>query len=647
MQHAQKKLTKGALAGLTIGALGVVYGDIGTSPLYAVNEIFFGHAHVHPDERSILSIISLVLWTIFSIVAIKYVAFVLRADNDGEGGTFALFALLKRLKSRAAVALSLLLIMAAGLLYGDGTITPAISVLSAVEGLKVATPAFGPFVLPITIGILTGLFAIQSRGTHKIGRLFGPITLVWFFTLAILGLRQVIGAPGILEALNPAHAIDSLTLYPPHQLLMIFGSLILVVTGGEALYADMGHFGRIPIRISWFSIVMPCLMLNYLGQGAFLLQGKEVIGNNLFYSLVPQAFLYPAVALACMATIIASQALISGAFSLTSQGIALGLLPRLKIKQTHADHVGQIYIPFINWALFVGCIALVLSFRTSSNLANAYGLAEAGVMIATTLSMILIAYKLWRWKLAVALVAFVPILLFDINFLVANSLKFLQGGFVPVTVGLILFTIMRTWRWGRKHWRETLAKHAKMTIGEVLARKQRQKHSLERSLLLLTHEKQAMNKNDQAPALLQLFINQYHLLPKHVICLNIHQTRHPYIDDDDRYIIKEFENNHKKGVSFLTITAQFGFMEAPNVEKVIQDIADNENLTPNDDMKDWIIYVGRERFADRKQKHPKRIVRLKGLLYSLLVNNSTPSYEYYGLGDDKRLSAELVPVNLV
>jgi len=284
--------------------------------------------------------------------------------------------------------------------------------------------------------------------------------------------------------------------------------------------------------------------------------------------------------LACMATIIASQALISGAFSLTAQGINLGLLPRLKIKQTHPEHPGQIYIPFINWGLFIGCITLVISFRTSSNLANAYGLAESGVMIATTLCMIVIARRLWNWKLAAALAVFVPILLIDINFLVANSLKFLQGGFVPLAIGATLYIIMTTWRWGRKHWRNTLKAHSTMTIGQILKQKQAQKTSLERSLLVLSHESQPTKKTDPAPALLQIFMNRYHLLPKNVITLRIRQTRKPHVDPADRYQITEFENNHKKGFSLLCITASFGFMEEPNVEEVIQYIADNNELTP-------------------------------------------------------------------
>ncbi len=647
MGRRQNKTTHAGILGLSLGALGIVYGDIGTSPLYAVNEIFFGHAHVHRTESAILKLISLVLWSLIMVVAFKYVVWVLKADNEGEGGVFALLALLKRYKTRVVVAMTVLLVFAAGLLFGDGIITPAISVLSAIEGLRVETPALSPYIVPLTIVILTGLFAIQSRGTHKIGRLFGPVVLCWFIVIAALGIRQIVGTPTILAAFNPVYALEAFAAFPIHKLLLILGSVMLVVTGGEALYADMGHFGRLPIRISWFSVVMPCLMLNYLGQGAYLLQGKEVIGENVFYSMVPAVMLLPMVVLACMATIIASQALISGAFSLTAQGIALGLLPRLKIKHTHEHHEGQIYISFINWALYVGCVVLVITFGSSSRLANAYGLAVSGVMVATTLSMLVIAQKMWKWSTWAAFGLFAPLLAIDVLFLTSNSLKFIQGGYVPVAIGLTLFVIMRTWRWGRHSWRDTLLKFPRMNMGQVLTQKQKQPYALDRSLLVLTHEYQAMAKKDPAPALLQTFMDHYHLLPKHVITLTVQQLRKPYVDESERYIIKEFENDPKKNASLLTITAQFGFMEEPNVENVIKHIASIERLTHHDDMKDWIIYVGRERIiAGKHKKLPSAFTRIRALLYNLLVNNSTPTYEYYGMGDDKRLSAELIPVNL-
>ncbi|MEI7522647.1 MAG: KUP/HAK/KT family potassium transporter [Candidatus Saccharibacteria bacterium] len=637
--HLTKRSKLGVL-GLSFGALGIVYGDIGTSPLYSVNEMFFGHYRPELSHTNILSLISLVIWSLIIVVAFKYVFWVLKADNEGEGGVFALFALLRQHKNKIVLSVSALLIIAAGLLFGDGIITPAISVLSAVEGLKVITPTLNPYVVPITIAILTGLFAIQSRGTHKIGKLFGPVILVWFFALAALGLREIISSPAILEAFNPLHAARAFTLFPAEKLLILLGSVMLVVTGGEALYADMGHFGALPIRLSWFTIVMPCLILNYLGQGAYLLQGKEVISDNLFYSLVPSSLLAPMVILASMATVIASQALISGAFSLTSQGIALGLLPRLKISHTHEHHEGQIYISFVNWSLFVGCVLLVIGFGSSAALASAYGLAVSGVMVVTTLSMILIARKLWNWSRLASLGLFVPLLAFDSMFLTANSLKFLEGGYVPLTIGLILFVVMSTWRWGRRYWSKTLMSHSTMTMGQILKLKQKQKHAFERSLLVLSNES-VVKLTDKAPPLLELFIKRYASLPDHVISLTIKQVKRPFVDLADRYDIKEFENDHKKGSSLLSITANFGFLEQPDVEKVIADIADNKDLTPNDDMKNWIIYVARERFIGR---HHGGIKKLRSIIYTALVNNASPAYDYYGLGEDSRLNAELVPV---
>jgi KUP system potassium uptake protein len=627
---------------LSFGALGIVFGDIGTSPLYAINEMFFGRAHPALTHTNILSLISLVLWSLIVVVAFKYVFWVLKADNDGEGGVFALFALLKQHKTKLVLAASSLLIIAAGLLFGDGIITPAISVLSAVEGLKVASPGLAPYIIPITIAILTALFAIQSRGTHKIGKLFGPIILVWFIAIAALGLRQIVDAPGILEAFNPIYAAKAFTLFPVDKLLLVLGSVMLVVTGGEALYADMGHFGRLPIRISWFSVVMPCLMLNYLGQGAFLLQGKAVVDENLFYSLVPSAFILPMIILASMATVIASQALISGAFSLAAQGVNLGLLPRLRITQTHEHHAGQIYIPFVNWSLYIGCVLLVISFGSSASLASAYGLAVSGVMVITTLSMILIAQKLWNWRNSLSYALFIPLLALDLLFLSANTLKFFDGGYVPIAIGIVLYIIMSTWRWGKRYWDATLSSYSTITMGDALELKQHQQYPFERSLLILTNH-HAKQLTDKIPPLLELFINRYHSLPKHVISLTISRARTPYVDNKDRYSIIQFENDPQKDASLLSISATFGFFEQPDVEKVIRDIASHQDLTPNDDMKDWIINVARERVI---AKQSNLLLRLRAILYSFLVNNATPSYEYYGLGEDTRLNAELVAVRI-
>lgn len=642
MSSQLSKRSRFGILGLSLGALGIVFGDIGTSPLYAVNEIFFGRANIVHSQSNILSLISLVLWSLILVVAFKYVFLVLKADNEGEGGVFALFALLKQHQTKIILFLSSLLIIAAGLLFGDGIITPAISVLSAVEGLKVADPALTPYVIPITLMILTALFAIQSRGTHSIGKLFGPVILLWFVVIALLGLRQVVDAPAILKAFDPMYAARAFTLFPFTKLLLVLGSVMLVITGGEALYADMGHFGRLPIRISWFSVVMPCLMLNYLGQGAYLMQQKGVTGGNLFYSMVPSSLLIPVIILASMATVIASQALISGAFSLAAQGVNLGLLPRLKIQHTHENHAGQIYISFVNWALYIGCVLLVITFGSSARLASAYGLAVSGVMVITTFSMISIAQKLWNWHKIFSFMLFVPLLALDCLFLTANSLKFLEGGYVPLTIGLCLYAIMSTWRWGKRFWNATLDGYSTITMADALELKRHEQHPFDRSLLILTNH-HATELTDKVPPLLELFINRYHTLPQHIINLTIKQVRVPYVKSKDRYNITQFENDPTKNASLLSIAANFGFLEQPDVEKVIKDIASNQELTPNDDMKDWIINVARERIV---AKQPHLAQRLRTILYSILVNNATPSYEYYGMGEDSRLNAELLAVKI-
>ena len=462
---------RGRVLALALGAVGVVYGDIGTSPLYAVNEIFFGHGHVAPLPGGARGCISLVVWALIVVVALKYVLFVLRADNDGEGGVFALYGLLHRYKEKGLRYLLFALMLAAGLLFGDGVITPAISVLSAVEGLDVVTPMFEHAIVPITIVILTGLFSIRFRGTETVGRVFGPILIVWFLTIAGIGALQISRHPQILEALNPYWGALFLLRGGVRVSLLVLGSVMLTVTGGEALYADMGHFGKGPIRVGWFGLVFPALLLNYLGQGAFIASSAPVVGQNLFYSTVPRAFVLPMVVLSTLATIIASQALISGAFSLASQGVGLGLFPRLRVVHTHHAHEGQIYVPFVNWSLCAGCILLVVTFGSSSALASAYGLAVSGVMVATSLAMVPLAWLTWRWSRLLATLLFGSFAACDGAFLLANSLKFLEGGFVPLTLGLALFVVMITWRWGRKATFAAYSSKHTMAMSELIARK--------------------------------------------------------------------------------------------------------------------------------------------------------------------------------
>ena len=398
--HSSSHAPHGSFATLTIGALGIVYGDIGTSPLYAMDQLFLGRAGGAQTPADVLGGVSLVIWTITLIVALKYAIFVLRAQNDGEGGVFALYGLLADHKKRSTTFLLWSLMLGAGLLFGDGMITPAISVLSAVEGLQVATPALGHTVIPITIGLLTVLFAVQFKGTSGIGMVFGPLLLIWFVVIAFLGAWQIEQHPEVLAAFNPIYGLDFLRHAGRFDALLILGALMLVVTGSEAMYADVGHFGARPIRASWFAVVYPALLLNYLGQGAFLLTGAPIAGGKLFFSLVPPSMLYPMVLLAIVATIIASQALISGVFSLVSQAIRLGLFPRLDLLHTHQAYPGQIYVPFINRALFAGCILLVLTFGSSSALTAPLGLAVSGLTVITSLAMFPVARRYWNWGTA-------------------------------------------------------------------------------------------------------------------------------------------------------------------------------------------------------------------------------------------------------
>ena len=440
-RHAHESAHRGAVVPMALGALGVVYGDIGTSPLYAMDQIF----RVAPARTTedALGAVSLVVWTLTLIVAIKYALLVLRAQNDGEGGVFALYGLLYGRTNRRSRVLLWALLAGAGLLIGDGMITPAISVLSAVEGLAVAAPSFSGAVIPITLGLLIALFVIQFKGASGVGSVFGPVVLVWFVAIAVLGGVEIAANPQILAALDPAYGAKFLAHAHFVEALLILGALMLVVTGGEAMYADLGHFGALPIRLSWYGIVYPALLLNYLGQGAYLIGGGPVADNKLFFALAPQWLLIPMVVLATAATVIASQALISGAFSLVSQAIRLGLFPRLEIRHTHHAHEGQIYIPVVNWMLLIGCVALVWSFGSSASLGGAYGLAVSGVMVITSVAMIPVALRQWGWSFATTALVWGPLTALNGAFLLASSLKLFQGGYVPLGFASVVFAARR------------------------------------------------------------------------------------------------------------------------------------------------------------------------------------------------------------
>jgi len=448
--HGSKKL-----APLVMGAIGVVFGDIGTSPLYTLKEAF-GHAYgLHPDRDNVYGILSLVFWAILLVVTIKYVMVVMRADNRGEGGILALMTVVRRslpIASPLTYSVGILGILGTAFFFGDAVITPAMSVLSAVEGLEVATPTLKPYVIPVAIGVLLILFAVQRKGTEKVGKVFGPVMILWFTVLGLLGISQIIKNPTILYACNPYYAVQFFIEHGATAWLAL-GAVVLAVTGGEALYADMGHFGRIPIRYAWLGFVMPCLLLNYFGQGALVLANPAAVANP-FYYMVPEILLYPAIGLAMLATVIASQAVISGAFSLARQAVQLGYLPRLKLIHTSDETIGQVYLPWVNRLLLVVVMILVVSFGSSSNLASAYGVSVTGAMLIDTVLLVILASIRWGWPSWAIFIVGGAYFIIDSALFSANAVKFFHGAWVPFAITIIVFTIMRTWRRGRDLVRE-------------------------------------------------------------------------------------------------------------------------------------------------------------------------------------------------
>ncbi len=537
---------------LAVGAIGVVFGDIGTSPLYALKESFIGHHPLTVDRLHIFGVLSLVFWTMMLIVTVKYVLIILRADNKGEGGSLALLALIgARLgQSRWTPLIAALGIIATALFYGDAIITPAVSVLSAVEGLTVVEDNLAPLVLPITIVILIGLFAIQSHGTARVGRLFGPVMLVYFLVLAVLGINGIARAPEVLLALNPWHAI-AFFLADPRLAFLALGSVVLAVTGAEALYADMGHFGRRAIMVSWLYIAFPCLMLNYLGQSALLLHSPEAV-ENPFFMMAPDWARLPLVGLATMATIIASQAVISGAFSVSQQAVQLGFLPRLRILHTSAKAAGQIYVPLVNWALLVLVILLALGFKSSSNLAAAYGIAVTGTMFITACMLGVLAFAVWRWSPFVAIPVTGLFLVIDGLYFASNVTKIPDGGWFPLLVAAVAFTILTTWSKGRKLMRDRLRESA-IPI-EVFVRSTGQ--SVQRvpgTAVFL-----ASTVDDIPPALLHN-LKHNKVLHERVVVLTVAIQPFPHVSAGNRTDVKAL------GDGFYRIVLRYGFMDDVNV----------------------------------------------------------------------------------
>lgn len=549
---------QGSPLALMVGAVGVVYGDIGTSPLYAIKECFSPENphHVPVTPTNVLGVLSLVFWSLTMVIVVKYMTFIMKADNEGAGGILALLALVPRSLRHAGSAVVPLAVFGTALLYGDGVITPAISMLSAVEGLEVATEALKPAVVPLTIAVLVGLFAVQKRGTGDVGRVFGPVTLVWFATIATLGGWQLVKRPDVLVAVDPRYALGFFVENERNGFLVL-GSVFLVVTGGEALYADMGHFGRSPIRRAWFAVVFPALLLNYFGQGAMLLE-TPAAASNPFYSLVPSWALYPVVVIATMATVVASQALISGAFSLTQQAVQLGYFPRVTIVHTSREAAGQIYVPEINSLLRAACITCVLFFQSSTALAAAYGIAVTGTMGITTVIYFVVTRKTWRWTWYRAVPLLVLFLAFDLAFFGANAAKFVQGGWFPVTMAIALFLVMTTWHRGRQLL-EDAVRPTLLPLDTFLADvAQTKPHRVKGTAIFM-----ASSSQGTPPALLHNFKHNQ-VLHEQVILLSVQSASVPEVSSEDRVAVEEL------GEGFYRVTAQYGFVENPDVPAVLR-----------------------------------------------------------------------------
>jgi len=603
---------------LSLSALGIVYGDIGTSPIYALRECFYGSHPFPPTEANVLGIISLIFWALMIIISVKYLLFVMRADNHGEGGILALLALLApwRDRSRKSRAMLYVGLFGAALLYGDGAITPAISVLSAVEGLEIAAPGLKPYVLPITVAVLVLLFRFQKRGTSRIGSVFGPIMLLWFTTLGILGISWIVHAPKVLSAINPSLGVDFF-LRNGWRGFVVLGAVFLVVTGGEALYADMGHFGRFPIRLAWFALVLPALLLNYFGQAALILLNPSQ-AHQPFFNLAPVWALYPLVLLATLATVIASQAVISGAFSLTRQAVQLGQCPHVHIIQTSREEIGQIYIPSVNWLLMVVTISLVFGFGSSSKLAGAYGVAVTTTMVITVVLAYFIAVGKWKWHPVIAGLIMLLFLIVDVAFFGANMLKIEAGGWFPLVAGVMVFTMMATWHRGR----------------EILA----QRLEEAREPLELFLPRIAANPPLRVPGTAVFLVKPiagtppqllHHLshnqaLHEQVILLSVITREVPRVTAEKRL---EFVRL-KQG--FSQVTVSYGFMQSPNVPVALRQC---ESFGLEIDLDSTTFYLARETLLP-SLKHPGMML-WQEKLFSFMTRNALPATDFFKIPPER------------
>jgi KUP system potassium uptake protein len=607
-------VTKNYTATLSLAALGIVYGDIGTSPIYALRESFHAQHGVEAAGANVMGVLSLIFWSLIIVISIKYLVFIMRADNRGEGGILALTSLVTPvggLKGGRRV-LIMLGLFATALLYGDGMITPAISVLSAVEGLAVATDFFEPYVIPITVVILIGLFSFQRKGTATVGKIFGPVTLVWFLTIGTLGVWHISREPSVLAAASPHYAI-AFFLTNRFNALLVLGSVFLVVTGGEALYADMGHFGKRPIRLAWFIVVLPALLLNYFGQGALLIRHPEAV-QNPFFLMAPQWALYPVVILATAATVIASQALISGAYSLTMQAVQLGYSPRVEIQHTSPDEKGQIYIPAINWVLMIACIGLVLGFQSSSRLAAAYGVAVTTTMVVTSTLFLILARERWNWRLPVVALLGGLFLLLDLAFWGANLLKIPHGGWFPLVIGALVFTLLTTWKKGRL----------------ILAGRMRER-TLPLDLFvrdILTHPPHRVpgtavymysNAGGTPPALLHN-LKHNKVLHERVLFLSIATDEVPYVPIEERSEV------NLVATGIYQIVLHYGFMEDVNIPSALMEIR-QEGLEFK--AMSTSYFLGRETLIAGNRKGG--MARWRENLFAIMAQNARSASSFFKL----------------
>jgi KUP system potassium uptake protein len=610
---------------LIVSAIGVVFGDIGTSPLYALKEIFSGHHPIPVTPENILGVLSLVFWAIMMLVSVKYVAIIMRADNRGEGGSLALLALItERAKnSGLAWAVTMMGIFAAALFYGDSMITPAISVLSAVEGLELITPVLKPYVLPITAVVLTILFAVQQRGTGAVGKVFGPIMVLWFAILGVFGLIEIVQQPAVLAAINPLYGIHFIVAHPALAFLAL-GSVVLAVTGGEALYSDMGHFGRQPIKLAWFAFVLPALVLNYFGQGALLLTEPEAI-ESPFYRLAPDWALIPLVVLATMATVIASQAVISGAFSVARQSVQMGFLPRMAIVHTSSHEEGQIFVPFTNWTLYLAVMALVFGFKSSSNLAAAYGIAVTGTMMIDTILIGFVMFLLWRWNVFLVALVAGSLLIVDAAFFAANAIKIPEGGWFPIAMGLISFMTLTTWRLGRKLVGEEMVKQS-IPIRAFLDSVGDDIHRVSGTAVFMTGTKEGV------PAALLHNLKHNQVLHERVFLATVETTNTPNVPEIERIYL------HAMGKGFYRVVIRYGFMEDPNVPGALGEC---KKYGEAFDMMETSFFLSRETIIPT---FTHGMARWRARLFALMSKNATSATDFFKIPTNRvvELGTQLV-----